>query len=140
MTVLQLTQGVEADVVASPIVPESTAVDKHTIVIFVEMGLISTPFTVGDGTTSVDADKRLLRAAAAVAQPDRPHSSAVSSTRALRLCAGRDQVCSDLGARSLRRGDVDVPLHQAQAAAGTAVEALWTAAWLRRVACEDKSV
>ena len=141
--VLHLTHGL-LPVTAREIQPVSpilsTGPMSYTVTIIAkEVGLAVSPVGVGDGTPAVGADKRLLRAAAAEAQPDSRRPSYSCSTRALLLCAGCDQVGSERGALRLRLGIGDDSFHHAQTAAGTETEALRTdargrlGAWERRV-------
>ena len=144
MTVLQLTQDVPI-CIAFAVEPEAKVLVRHvhTVVIMKQARFNTSPVGVGDGTTAVGADKRLLRAAAAVAQPGSPDlssSHSVSSTRVLLLCAGCGQVGSERGAGRLRLVVVDKPFYQTQTAAGTASEALRTAARSRLVTWKHRRV
>ena len=143
--VLHLTHGL-LPVTAREIQPVSPVLStgpvSYTIItIAKEVGLAVPPVGEGDRTITIGANKRLLRAAAAEAQPDRRRPSYICCTRALLLCAGCDQVGSERGALRLRLSvsQVEFPVHHAQTAAGTETEALRAAArgrigaWERRV-------
>ena len=142
MPVLQLTQDV-LFVAARDIQPVSPVSSvgpvSDTIIIKPKFGLAVSPVAVGDGTIAIGANQRLLRAAAAEAQPEPIAVGSDVCTRVLLLCAGCDRVGSERGTARLRLSVVDKSFHHAQTAAGTETEALRAdargrlSAWERRV-------